>query len=164
MDGVSRIVQIGYRGITGEDERKLGAKSAVVTTACARGLDSEALLALVPADLPCYISIDIDVVDPFRAPGTSAPVPDGLMPQEVKTMVQTLVRHREILGADLVEVNPALDRDSATSLVAADILHAMAEHWSHQLALRQSHKAGEVRRSARPAGSAAAAAAVCRGS
>lgn len=142
LDGVSRIVQIGYRGITGDDERKLGSKSAVVTTACARSLDEQALLALVPVDLPCYISIDIDVVDPFRAPGTSAPVPDGLLPRQVKTMLRTLVRHREIVGADLVEVNPAFDRDSATSLVAADLLHGMAEHWGHQRALREANEAG----------------------
>jgi agmatinase len=159
LDGVSRIVQIGYRGITGDDERNLGAKSAVVTTSCARLLDEQALLALVPRDLPCYISIDIDVVDPFWAPGTSAPVPDGLLPQQVKTMLQTLVRHREIVGADLVEVNPALDREAATSLVAADLIHGLAEHWSHQRALREANKAGAIRRSAQPEDLAAEAAA-----
>ena len=138
LKGVSRIVQIGYRGITIGDERSLGANAAVVTTACARLLDEQALLALVPADLPCYVSIDIDVVDPFWAPGTSAPVPDGLLPQQVKTLLQTLVRHREIVGADLVEVNPALDLESATSRVAADLLHAIAAGWGHQRALAQS--------------------------
>ena len=167
LDGVSRIVQIGYRGITGGDERSLGAKSAVVTTACARMLDEQALLALVPRDLPCYISIDIDVVDPFWAPGTSAPVPDGLLPQQVKSMLQTLVRNREIVGADLVEVNPAFDREAATSLVAADLIHGIAEHWSHQQALREANKAGAFRRSARPDDSAAeasaAAPAMCGG-
>lgn len=157
LDGVSQIVQLGYRGITGGDERSLGAKSAVVTTACARTLDEQALLALVPRDLPCYISIDIDVVDPFRAPGTSAPVPDGLLPQQVKSLLQTLVRHREIVGADLVEVNPAFDRDAATSLVAADLIHGMVEHWSHQGALREANRAGAARRSARHDDSAAEA-------
>jgi arginase family enzyme len=168
LDGVCRIVQIGYRGITVGDERSLGAKSAVVTTACSRNLDEQALLALVPRDLPCYISIDIDVVDPFWAPGTSAPVPDGLLPHQVKSLLQSLVRHREIVGVDLVEVNPVLDREAATSVVAADLLHGMAEHWSHQRALREANKAGAVRRSAQPddtaAEASAAAPAVCEGS
>lgn len=168
LDGVSRIVQIGYRGITGGDERSLGAKSAVVTTARARMLDEQALLALVPRDLPCYISIDIDVVDPFSAPGTSAPVPDGLPPQQVKTMLQTLVRYREIVGADLVEVNPAFDREAATGLVAADLIHGMAEQWSHQQALREANKAGALRGSSGPGDPAAqpsaAAPAPCPGS
>jgi agmatinase len=167
LPGVSRIVQIGYRGITGGDERSLGAKSAVVTTACARDLDEQALLQLVPENLPCYISIDIDIVDPFCAPGTSAPVPDGLLPHQVKSMLQTLVRHREILGADLVEVNPVLDRQSATSLAAAGLIHAIAEEWSHQRALREAGKAGAARRPARPgdrtAEARAAAPAQCGG-
>ncbi len=136
LDGVSRIVQIGYRGITVGDERALGPKSVVVTTSCARELDAQALLALVPAELPCYLSIDIDVVDPLRAPGTSAPVPDGLLPREVRSLLQTLVRHREIVGMDLVEVNPVVDPEAATSLVAAELIHGMAEDWSHQLRLR----------------------------
>lgn len=153
LEGVSRIVQIGYRGITGGDERRLGAKSSVVTTACARTLDEPALLALVPSDLPCYISIDIDVVDPFRAPGTSAPVPDGLLPKQVEAMLRTLVRHREIVGADLVEVNPALDRGTATSAIAAQLLHAIAGDWGHQKALRAAKRSGAEAAPASCAGS-----------
>lgn len=159
LEGVSRIVQIGYRGITVGDERSLGAKSAVLTTARVRELDEQALLALVPSELPCYISIDIDVVDPFWAPGTSAPVPDGLLPDQVKTMLRTLVRNREIVGVDLVEVNPACDVKAATSIVAADLIHAIAEHWGDQRALRKSREADAGRGSARSAGPAAAAAA-----
>jgi agmatinase len=136
LKGVRRIVQIGYRGITAGDERRLGAGSSVVTTACARELDEEALLALVPSELPCYVSIDIDVVDPLWAPGTSAPVPDGLLPRQVKSLLQSLVRNREIVGIDLVEVNPVLDVEAATSGIAADLIHGLAEHWSHQRALR----------------------------
>lgn len=165
LDGVSRIVQIGYRGITAGDERSLGAKSVVVTTACARDLDEQSLLELVPSQLPCYISIDIDVVDPLWAPGTSAPVPDGLLPNQVKALLQTLVRNREIVGADLVEVNPAADVEAATGLVAADLIHAMAEQWSHQRALTKSNS--RVRRPATPdeaaAAASAAAPAACEG-
>lgn len=151
LDGVRRIVQIGYRGITAGDERSLGRRSAVVTTARARELDAEALLALVPRELPCYISIDIDVVDPLWAPGTSAPVPDGLLPHQVKHLLQTLVRNREIVGADLVEVNPALDHEAATSLLAAELLQALADEWSHQRAFTGSNKVNVVREPAQPA-------------
>lgn len=157
LEGVRRIVQIGYRGITVGDERSLGPRSAVITTACARTLDARALLELVPGDLPCYISIDVDVVDPFWAPGTSAPVPDGLLPDEVKSLLQTLVRHREIVGVDLVEVNPVLDADSTTSLVAAGLIREVAENWNHQRALARARTAGDGRY-APPSGAAAAAA------
>jgi Arginase family len=64
----------------------------------------------------------------------------------VKGILQTLVRHREIAGVDLVEVNPALDMQGATSLIAADLIRGMAENWSHQRALREPNKSEAVRR------------------
>lgn len=133
LDGVRRIVQIGYRGITVGDERHLGERNAVVTSMRARTLDAKALLALIPADLRCYVSIDIDAIDPLWAPGTSAPVPDGLLPVEVRDLLRTLVRHRRLVGIDLVEVNPRLDLEAATSAVAAELIHAVAQDWGYQL-------------------------------
>jgi hypothetical protein len=130
-----------------------------VTTACARELDEQALLALIPGDLPCYISIDIDVVDPLWAPGTSAPVPDGLLPQHVSNVLQILVRNREIIGADLVEVNPALDREGATSLVAAGLIRVLAGQWVHQRAMKRSREASGAGRLARSGEAAADASA-----
>lgn len=137
LPGVRRVVQIGYRGFTAGDERALGDKATVVTSAAARTLDRDALLALIPDHLPCYLSIDIDVVDPLCAPGTAAPLPDGLAPSRVRELVTALVRHRRVVGVDLVEVSPALDVDDDTSRVAADLLHAIADDWDYQLAMRR---------------------------
>lgn len=136
LPGIRRVIQIGYRGFTTGDERSLGDKATVVTSAEARTLDSGALLALIPDHLPCYLSIDIDVVDPLSAPGTAAPVPDGLPPARVRDLVRALVRHRRVVGADVVEVNPALDVEGETSDVAVDLLHAIADDWDCQLAMR----------------------------
>ncbi len=129
LDGVQRIVQIGYRGITTGDERWLGDRASVLTTAQARDLAPSDLLTLIPDSLPCYLSIDIDVLDPLIAPGTGAPVPDGLTPRQVATLAAALVARRRIVGIDLVEVNPTLDRRGDTVAVAAELLHAIATHW-----------------------------------
>jgi agmatinase len=136
LPGIRRVIQIGYRGFTAGDERSLGDKATVVTSAEARTLDCGALLALIPDHLPCYVSIDIDVVDPLSAPGTAAPVPDGLLPARVRDLLCQLVRNRRVVGVDLVEVNPWLDVDGETSNVAADLLHAIADEWDCQLAMR----------------------------
>ena len=133
LEGVRKIVQIGYRGITVGDERRLGNRSVVVTSAHARKLDEQALLAMVPENLPCYISIDIDVVDPLWAPGTSAPVPDGLLPTQVRSMLGAIVRNRKVVGIDLVEVNPKLDLRSVTSSIAASLIHEIANQWNCQM-------------------------------
>lgn len=138
LDGVRRIVQIGYRGITTGDERRLGEKAVVVTSAHARVLDTQDLLALLPEGMPCYMSIDIDVIDPLWAPGTSAPVPDGLLPVEIRSMLRTIVRNRQVVGVDLVEVNPKLDVRAATSRIAVDLIHEIASSWTFQLASTRS--------------------------
>ncbi len=134
LPGVRRVVQIGYRGLTIGDERNLGDDTVVITTARARHLDADALLALLPAHLPCYLSIDIDAVDPLWAPGTAAPVADGLLPDAIASMLRTIVRHRRVIGADVVEVNSALDVGGRTSRIAADLAGEIAAHWHHQYA------------------------------
>ena len=150
LTGVRRIVQIGYRGVTTGDERHLCDKCVVVPTSVARQLDEQALLALVPTDLPCYVSIDIDVIDPFVAPGTSSPVPDGIGPLTVKNILRALVNNRRIVGVDMVEVNPILDQDSATADIAADLLAEIAQHWSRQQSVPPVHSLSRARL---PAGS-----------
>lgn len=127
LPGIRRIVQIGYRGLTVGDERSLGANAEVVTTAQARTLDGPAILNLVPPHLPVYISLDIDVVDPMLAPGTSAPVPGGLSADKVGELLRALVTARDVLGIDLVEVNPALDHDDMTSQLAAGLVKVIAD-------------------------------------
>ncbi|AEI67568.1 arginase family protein [Corallococcus macrosporus] len=133
LPGVRRIVQIGYRGITVGDERSLGDDAVVITSARARNLSDAELLALVPEALPCYVSIDIDAVDPFHAPGTGAPVPDGLHPLHVRRILSALVRERRISGLDVVEVNPVLDVQTSTSAIAAELIREAADHWHSQL-------------------------------
>lgn len=128
---VRKIVQIGYRGITLNEERQLGAKATVITTAHARSITASGLLALIPNDCRCYISIDIDVIDPLFAPGTSAPVPDGLSPSTITRMLQAIVKQRHIAGIDLMEVNPSLDENDATSRISAELIAAIAQNWAY---------------------------------
>lgn len=133
LAGVRKILQIGYRGLTTEDERRLGPDITVVTSAATRDLDEDALLALVPAGMRCYLSIDIDIIDPAYAPGTGAPVPDGLTPEELERVLRILVRHRRVAGLDLVEVNPRLDPSGHTASVAARLLGDIAAEWERQI-------------------------------
>ena len=138
LPGVRRIIQLGYRGVTVGDERRLGPKATVVTSAGMRRSSAEQLLALVPVSQPCYVSIDIDVVDPFCAPGTSAPVPGGVLPAQICAFLELIARHRLIVGADIVEVNPALDRRDDTSRTAVRFVEAFASNWHHQAAMRRT--------------------------
>ena len=78
---------------------------------------------------PVYLSLDIDVLDPAFAPAVGNPVPGGLSSRRLIELIQAL--DVEIVGMDLVEVNPLLDRANVTSAAAArlvlEALGVMAE-------------------------------------
>ena len=56
-----------------------------------------------------YISFDIDVLDPAFTPGTGTPEPGGLTPREVFPLLRALCAENNLVGFDLVELNPLVD-------------------------------------------------------
>ncbi len=63
-----------------------------------------------------YISFDIDVLDPAYTPGTGTPESGGLTPREVFPLVRTLCSENNLVGFDLVELNPLVDPGYTTVL------------------------------------------------
>lgn len=69
-----------------------------------------------------YISFDIDVLDPAYTPGTGTPEPGGLTPREVFPLVRNLCTENNLVGFDLVELNPLVDPGYTTVLNANRIV------------------------------------------
>lgn len=69
-----------------------------------------------------YLSIDIDVFDPSKAPGVSTPEPDGLSFREVKEIIRNVCRSSEVVGFDLVEVTP-IPGNTITEFLAASVIY-----------------------------------------
>jgi agmatinase len=72
-------------------------------------------------DVPVYLSVDIDVLDPAFAPGTGTPEAGGLTSRELLRMLRRLTGIN-IVGADVVEVAPAYDHAEITSIAAATVV------------------------------------------
>jgi agmatinase len=70
---------------------------------------------------PCYVSIDIDAVDPAFAPGTGTPVPGGLTSGELLDLIDQMAC-LALVGLDLVEVAPIYDSAGITVLLAAHVI------------------------------------------
>ena len=73
---------------------------------------------------PVYVSIDLDGIDPAFAPGVSHREPGGLSVRDVLAMIHGL--EGPIVGADIVEYNPAQDLAGVTASVAAKIAREIA--------------------------------------
>ncbi|MEQ8313276.1 MAG: agmatinase family protein [Gammaproteobacteria bacterium] len=65
-----------------------------------------------------YVSFDIDVLDPAFASGTGTPEPGGLMPREVFPLIRALCTENNLVGFELVELNPLVDPGYTTVMNA----------------------------------------------
>lgn len=121
---VKNVVQIGIRGpfTAKEDQdfvKKHGIKVFTVDDIKEKGLDIFSTLPVFKG--PSYLSFDIDCLDPAYAPGTGTPMPAGLSSYEVYKILRQL-KFENLVGGDLVEVNPAYDHGGITSLLASGVM------------------------------------------
>src|SRR5215210_7820905 len=120
-----RYVQIGLRGYwPGPTEFGWQAEKGI-TSFLAHDVRDQGIQEIVRQALeivgsgPCFLSIDVDVLDPGFAPGTGTPEPGGLTPSELLWAVRTVAAGVELVGADVVEVIPtAVGSADVTALVA----------------------------------------------
>ena len=126
MEGVGKIIQIGIRGLLNSPVSHISAVAAgniVVTTKDLRETGAEQTIQMVPPG-NCYVTIDIDLLDPSIAPGTGTPEPGGLDYDEMKALLAALAGRQDVMicGFDLVEVNPLLDNNGTTALLASRVI------------------------------------------
>ncbi len=122
-DGIivpSRSAQIGIRTWVDDAMGMNIFDSVTVAERGARAI-AKAVIALAGKS-PCYLTVDIDCLDPAFAPGTGTPVTGGLTPRELLTMLRSL-DDLQIVGCDIVEVAPAYDRAGVTALNAATVVY-----------------------------------------
>ncbi len=67
-----------------------------------------------------YLSLDLDALDPQHAPGVGTPVPAGLTTREVHLACELIAETGKLAGMDLVEVNPILDVQNRTAVLAVE--------------------------------------------
>jgi len=122
-------VQIGLRssGDRAAREYVQDQGGLIFTARQLRGLDGAALAPIVAqireriGNRPCYLTLDIDCLDPAFAPGTGTPEPGGLTSSQVLTLLEDLA-DLNLIGMDCVEVAPAYDHAELTSNAAATLV------------------------------------------
>jgi agmatinase len=80
-----------------------------------------------------YLTLDIDVVDPAYAPGTSTPEPFGLTPLQIIEIIEEF--SPSLIGMDLVEVCPPYDHGQTAVLAAKLIQTSMSLIWKNKKGL-----------------------------
>ncbi len=127
--GPSHTVQIGLRssGERAAREYVQDQGGLIFTARQLRGLDGVSLQPVIAqivdriGNRPCYLTLDIDCLDPAFAPGTGTPEPGGLSSSQVLSFIEELAS-LNLIGMDCVEVAPAYDHAELTSSVAATLV------------------------------------------
>lgn len=79
----------------------------------------------IGTEVPVYLSIDIDVLDPGVAPGTGTPEPGGWTMRELIRILRG-IEGLNVVGADIVEVSPSYDGiGEETALSGAQVAFEM---------------------------------------
>jgi len=76
-------------------------------------------------DLPVYVTIDLDVLDPGTFPGTGTPEPGGITYKELLNGLQQVSKLNNIVAADVVELSPQYDPSGASTAVACKTIREM---------------------------------------
>ena len=71
-----------------------------------------------------YVSFDMDSLDPRHAPGVGTPVPGGLTFREAHLACEMIAETGNLIGMDMVEVNPILDVQNQTALLAVEFIRS----------------------------------------
>lgn len=76
-------------------------------------------------DVPVYVTIDLDVLDPGTFPGTGTPEPGGITYKELLAGIVALQDLNQIVSADVVELSPQYDPSGASTAMACKTVREM---------------------------------------
>lgn len=115
--GPDRIIQVGVRsGLKEEFEWMRNHETLLAWQTL-----SPRQLARCIAGRPVYLTIDVDVLDPACMPATGNPEPGGLFYADLERFFR-MMQSFQIVGADVVELNPDLDPSEVGRITIAKVV------------------------------------------
>ena len=125
LDFTNKMVQLGIRCIRSRESDYNFAKSQGSQIFTRQDIRQKGVDEIVKKLSPLgnvYLSIDIDGLDPSIAPGTGSPTVDGLLYYEVINLLKGITKKSNVVGFDIVEVNPMVDLSGQTCLLATTLI------------------------------------------
>lgn len=113
-----RLIQYGIRSGTKEEYEWMKDNN----TLC---LSRDEFLAKVKdITTPIYLTLDLDYFDPSYFPGTGTPEPGGEDFHSYIKLIKVLA-HKNLVGADVVELSPSIDQTGNSSVFASKVVREL---------------------------------------
>lgn len=118
------ITQVGIRSFSLEEAEQCPERiNSIITVAELEDNTQECIKKINERlNKKVYITIDLDGFDPSIAPGVGTPEPGGLTWRPVIEMLKNVIKHHDIVGADIVEAKPLGADLIQTEFLAARLL------------------------------------------
>ena len=119
-----KIAQFGVRAISLEEVENRSKFDIIYFDAETIHLNKEIVL---PTNFPnkVYISFDVDGLDPSIMPATGTPVPGGIGYYKSLDLIRKMIKGREVIGFDMVELSPIKNFEAYNFTVATLIYKIM---------------------------------------
>jgi len=117
------ITQVGIRAIDIEETEKMDLKRVFFGHDIAGNADRSWMDKVIKQQAEnVYVTIDLDAFDPAFVPATGTPEPGGLSWHEVNTLLARLIKQRNVVGFDVVELLP-MSGQWASEFLAAKLVY-----------------------------------------
>ncbi len=124
------VILFGVRDL--DDEEKILLQESGITICTMRDIDERGITVVLREALDrlhhlprLHVSLDMDCLDPWDAPGVGTPVPGGFTYREAHLIMELLADHGKVSSIDIVEINPILDQKNQTANIAAELLASL---------------------------------------
>jgi arginase len=122
------LVMVGLRDLDPPEQKHIGRLGITVFTM--RDIDERGLKSVMAEAIAIasrgtggiYVSCDPDWIDPTDAPGVGTPVRGGATYREGHLALEMVADSGQLVGMDLVEINPVLDERNRTAALAVDLV------------------------------------------
>jgi agmatinase len=113
------ISQVGVRSLSWEEKQFLTQnklKPFYMSDLASNTASIDQLVNSLSKDV--YITVDVDVLDPSIMPAVGTPEPDGMSWRQILDILESIARHRHVVGFDLMEFCPGEGPGSCAFLLA----------------------------------------------
>ena len=122
------VAVIGLRSVDADERRNVQRTGVHAYTM--RDIDERGLRAIMQEALEVatdgtdgfHLSFDMDSVEPDEAPGVGTPVKGGITYREAHLAMENICDCDQMLGLEVVEVNPVIDEANRTAILAVELV------------------------------------------
>lgn len=125
---VCPIIQVGIRSLSSEEEefirKKKGLKTKIFGVKDLKKKRDLKKRIVKELNEKVYLTIDMDVFDPSIMPAVGTPEPGGLGWEEVIEILRLVFENKEVVGLDVVELNP-LPNFVSSDFITAKLIYKL---------------------------------------